>query len=194
MSRILIPPQYQGCTFFDFDEAQQRVVKAWLDAENPGLLTLYGPVGTGKTRCLYAIYAQASTPACHVEFWTVSSLVRRLQSLQACDCRWKYDDFLNIICGRPGESEYEREERKWRCGSIPVNMLLLDDFGTEKRTEFVLAAVQEILDLREKWGLPTAISTNLTMNQIKVAWGDRIASRLNGGKMVKFTGKDRRGK
>ena len=79
-------------------------------------------------------------------------------------------------------------EKYSRC---PV--LVLDDLGVEKTTEWVLQTLYIILNNRYSNYMQTIITSNLSIEEIGEKLGDRIASRIAGMcKIVKLTGKDRR--
>ena len=79
-------------------------------------------------------------------------------------------------------------EKYSRC---PV--LVLDDLGVEKTTEWALQALYIILNNRYANYMQTIITSNLTIEEIGEKLGDRIASRIAGMcKIVKLAGRDRR--
>ena len=47
------------------------------------------------------------------------------------------------------------------------SLLIIDDLGAERESEFMLEQVFNIIDSRYRSGLPFIITTNLTWNQIK---------------------------
>lgn len=59
-----------------------------------------------------------------------------------------------------------------------VDLLILDDLGAEEKQEWFIADVFRILDWRLEWLLPTVITSNLTIDEIKSRYGERIASRI----------------
>jgi len=63
------------------------------------------------------------------------------------------------------------------------HLLFLDDFGTERPTEFALEKLYEIIESRNrKW---TILTANLSVEQIGSRMDNRIASRLiRGGSVV----------
>ena len=58
------------------------------------------------------------------------------------------------------------------------DVLMLDDFGAEKITEWVKEQFFLILDYRLQWRKQTIIASNLYPEEIALAHGERIASRL----------------
>lgn len=72
-------------------------------------------------------------------------------------------------------------------------VLVLDDLGVEKTTEWALQTLYIILNNRYSNFMQTIITSNLSIEEIGEKLGDRIASRIAGMcKIVKLTGKDRR--
>ena len=73
------------------------------------------------------------------------------------------------------------------------DVLMLDDFGAEKITEWVNEQFFLILDYRLQWRKQTLIASNLFPEEIAEVHGERIASRLfELCKPVVIKGKDRR--
>ena len=75
-------------------------------------------------------------------------------------------------------------------------MLILDDLGIERSTEYALEQVYAVIDERYKSGLPVIITTNLKIAEIRnpedVAYA-RIYSRiLEMCTPVRISGEDRR--
>lgn len=72
-------------------------------------------------------------------------------------------------------------------------ILVLDDLGVEKTTEWALQTLYIILNNRYSNYMQTIITSNLTIEEIGEKLGDRIASRIAGMcKIIKLTGNDRR--
>jgi len=75
--------------------------------------------------------------------------------------------------------------------SVPV--LLLDDIGAEKASEWVKQTLYLIIDNRYGNMKKTFITSNLTLNQISNQLDDRISSRIAGmSNTIRMQGKDRR--
>lgn len=76
-----------------------------------------------------------------------------------------------------------------------ANILVLDDIGAEKPTEWTVATLGLIIDRRYREGSQTIFTSNLTPQEISDVVGDRIASRILGlcGRNIIFlNGTDRR--
>lgn len=132
----------------------RRYVEHWeeMRRENMGLL-LWGPSGTGKT------YAAACIANALVE----REVVVRIITL---------GDALVQLFGMGGEDRVQFLESLTNCG-----LLILDDFGVERRTPYAREQVYEIVNRRYLSGRPMVVTTNLTLEELKNA--DREDSRIH---------------
>lgn len=74
---------------------------------------------------------------------------------------------------------------------IGADLLILDDLGAEFATPFVVSSLYNILNCRIARGVPTIISSNLSIKEIQDRYPESVASRIIGTfKIVEFTGKD----
>lgn len=144
-------------------------------------LFLTGAFGTGKTYLAVAImkgYIDLLPNTCFVEpfnnvpfFITIPDLLLKIRatfSISSCESEI-VDKYAN------------------------TRLLVLDDLGAEKTTEFSLQTLYIILNRRYNEQLQTIITSNLTIDEIRDKIGDRIASRVVGMcKIMKLTGRDKR--
>lgn len=185
-----IPPQYRDKTFSDYevtaDNAQAvKAAKEFL-ASGTGGLFFYGNPGTGKT-FLAAIATQEFLKSNHsVIFGDVPSLLEVLRS--SFDARnTKITDLLNDLA--------------------TVDLLVLDDLGTERPTSWAVEQIYSIINQRYNAGKPVIVTSNYRLKEIgermnhpkdddgkfPSVTGDRIISRLaQMCNRVEIKGKDRR--
>ena len=72
-------------------------------------------------------------------------------------------------------------------------LLIVDDIGAERVTEWVAERMVSIINRRSSNGLCTIYTSNLSPEQLKEKLGDRIASRVLGGsQIIEIKGGDRR--
>lgn len=146
-------------------------------------LFLVGANGVGKT------YRAAGI---------ICNWIERLSYKQLSECRIdvNYPVFITAPellmkirnCFSLQQCEESVVEKYSRCP-----LLVLDDLGAEKTTEWALQTLYIILNNRYSNYMQTIITSNLTIEEIGEKLGDRIASRIAGMcKIVKLTGKDRR--
>ena len=72
-------------------------------------------------------------------------------------------------------------------------LLIVDDIGAERVTEWVAERMVSIINRRSSNGLCTIYTSNLSPEQLKEKLGDRIASRVLGGsQIIEIKGGNRR--
>lgn len=112
--------------------------------KNQGLL-LYGDVGTGKTfaaACIANYLLDRGIPVVMTSFVKI----------------------LELVQGFRGEEE-ERYIRRMN----QAKLLIIDDLGAERSTEFAMEKVYNIIDSRYRAKKPLILTTNLTMADMKEA-------------------------
>jgi len=93
-------------------------------------------------------------------------------------------DFEAVRFGRDYESH--REERYFDC-----DLLIIDDLGTEVNNQFTASVIYNVLTSRINSKKSTIINTNLSHNELRERYADRITSRLFGEfRPLLFTGRD----
>ncbi len=132
----------------------RRYVEHWqlMRKENMGLL-FWGPAGTGKT------FAAACIANALVEREVAVGMITLGEAL------------LNLF-GMSGEERIQYLESLSTCG-----LLILDDFGVERRTPYAREQVYEIVNRRYLSGRPMVVTTNLTLDELKNA--ERDDSRIH---------------
>ena len=74
---------------------------------------------------------------------------------------------------------------------LTCDLLIIDDLGAEMVNSFTVGIIYNILNTRIVSHRPTIISTNLTPDEIRSRYTDRVASRLFGEfTVMRFEGKD----
>lgn len=167
-------------------EADHPDVTAWADratrdVRGAGFLVLTGPVGTGKTHQAYgALRRIAEAGPRHFEMIATTA-----------------PDLYGLL--RPHGSDKGTEYELKRLMRVPL--LLLDDLGTEKLSEWTEEATYRLLNERYNECLPLIVTTNLPIRtpagsdspDLVGRLGDRLASRLaQATTLVTLTGPDRR--
>ncbi len=135
-------------------------------------LFLYGGTGLGKTffsGCMAKAVAGKGV-------WTVYVPAGEL-----------FNQYEAVKFGRDETGEAQRAvERYQRC-----DLLVLDDLGSEMVTPFVQSALYQLLNERINRRAHTVISSNLTMDDVRVRYSPQVASRLEGEyHALPFFGKD----
>lgn len=78
---------------------------------------------------------------------------------------------------------------------LKCDFLVLDDLGSEFKSEFSKSIIYNIINIRTMKRIPTMINTNLSINELACIYENRIASRIMGNFIhMHFVGKDIRQK
>ena len=95
-----------------------------------------------------------------------------------------------------GHMKHERDRDDYLDSLESYDLLIVDDFGTERDTEYMNEIVFQIIDARYRSGLPMIITSNITAEELgrpEDIKNQRIYSRiLDRCIPIEFTGKDRR--
>ena len=106
-----------------------------------------------------------------------------------------YYRFMNVpklILDLHGDIKADRDYTERIQNLCTVKVLVLDDMGAEKATEYVRAVLYEIINERIMNGLQTIVNSNMNLDDISTNIDDRLASRLSSFQIVNITGTDRR--
>lgn len=140
-------------------EKVQGYLKGWEENREAGRgLYFCGGVGTGKTHLAVAVMneliARKRVPSLFV---TVPELLDNL--------RGAYND--------PG-----RDIDEWMDAVKNADLLVLDDLGSERPTEWVQERIFVIVNHRYRETLPTLFTSNIGPKDLAVQLGERTASRI----------------
>ena len=121
----------------------QRYVDYWpeMRGKNVGLL-LWGGVGTGKSfmaGCIANALMEREVAVCMTNF---ARIMNELNSTFA-----GRNEVVDRLCGYP--------------------LLVIDDFGMERGTEYALEQIYNIIDSRYRSRKPLIVTTNLTLTELK---------------------------
>lgn len=131
---------------------------------------LHGRTGLGKTHLSLAVVNRLTERGFNVYYDSAQSLMNRLEK------------------NRFSKDSTDEELEDDVYGS---DLLVIDDIGTEFSTAFTAAALYDIINTRVNRGLPTFLSTNMTLPEIEERYSQRITSRIVGNfSEVSFYGRD----
>ena len=87
--------------------------------------------------------------------------------------------------------EQEEEQTDWDAELLQVDLLIIDDLGTEFATMFTASELFRIINDRKLHKKPVVISTNLDYKALMEQYSDRVKLRLIGEyTTLKFFGDD----
>lgn len=180
-----ITPRFAGATFESYlaeKEPQHRALaKCRSYAEQfPAnfragrSLLLTGNVGCGKTHLASAIIRTVVADHCHALIIPAGDIVSIARASMA-----------------PGSGYTDRDVAVHLGG---LDLLVIDEVGAQKGSEYELGLLHSIIDRRYQAVLPTVVISNLSADGLKSYIGDRALDRLrqNGGQQVGFTWESKR--
>ncbi|MCH8182108.1 MAG: ATP-binding protein [Proteobacteria bacterium] len=176
MRRAGVPERFVGATLDNFDELDGKSealqwARRW--GERHPVVFCGSRWGTGKTHLACALLRQ-SVESCHPsQFWSVPALLEATRS--------RFDD---------GATE-QAQEFMARVAAVPV--LVLDDLGAERGTDWTREQLRLLIDRRWSNDLTTIVTTNLgSPKALGDVLGGAVASRLAGWPWLLVGGVDMR--
>ena len=179
LGAAMIPQRFIGKTFAEYkadSEAQKKALSVCQDyAQNfrahfdaGRCLLLLGKPGTGKTHLAAAIANQlVTTTAATAIYRTVGGILQHIKG--------SFDR----------ESGYS--EKDAFDSYAKAHLLIIDEVGATKPTEFELATLFQIINARYEELMPTVIISNLPPKALPEALGERCVDRLREGGGIALT-------
>lgn len=139
-------------------------------------LLLLGGAGRGKTFLCNCIAKDMLEQGKTVLYLTAGQLFKQLEQMRF-------------------HRDMEEEQTDWDAELLQVDLLIIDDLGTEFATMFTASELFRIINDRKLHQKPVVISTNLDYKALMEQYSDRVMSRLIGEYTVmRFFGDDIRTK
>jgi len=151
-----IPPRYADACL-DREDVYQWLLDALTDPRDAQSLLLAGITGTGKTHLAYAALRLAGEAGHKSMTWVATSTAAL------------YGD-LRPSAKRDSEAVFAKV--------MDAPLLLLDDLGAAKTTEWTEEITYRLIDHRYNHCLPSIFTTNARSGELTQILGDRIGSRL----------------
>lgn len=173
------PPRFRSARVDQLDPPARERIETW--AATPGAnLLLLGPVGTGKTHAALAAGRDRFFDDVRVEFIPVVDLLDRLRP-DGRPC--PHSRFTGTV----------HESQTWTEYFCTVELLILDDLGGEKPSDWTAERLYLIVNDRWLNQRPTIATSNLAPADLKDAIGHRTYDRLRDGAIaVQLGGESRR--
>ncbi len=135
-------------------------------------LFFYGTVGTGKSFLSGCIAKELLSKAYSVIYFSSNGLFEKLS-------RYAFDN-------KSKDSLYNFYKDLYNC-----DLVIIDDLGTEVTNTFVASQLFGLLNERHMRQKSTIISTNLSLEELRERYSDRVFSRITSNYSIcKLTGQD----
>lgn len=177
--RAQIARRFSTRTFDNFDVSRHEdaynkcleYVRTY-DTADRNVLILCGNVGTGKTHLACAIANAMLDEGTPVVFSTFGDMLENLKA------------------------EFTKNERHYLDDMRLAPMLIIDDIGKERKSDWTESIMYNVLNYRYEAMLPTVMTTNMTIKELGTYLGDACFSRIcETAQVIKFDGSDyRKGK
>jgi DNA replication protein DnaC len=177
-----VPKRLQGARLSSLDAATQKAVGLWLDDPGAALLTFTGAVGSGKTFAAVATLCESIMRLPEKEVFSLTE-----HGLPPALFRFvSWPDALADV------REFRRDEDP--AGDLAgfSGLLILDDLAAGAATDFGRETLYRIIDKRWRDGLRLVTTADVAPKALAERLGDRIASRLLSGTVLRIQGGDRR--
>lgn len=165
----VIPARYRGVSFdrppvTQIDQTVVRQVREFCDDLEGNLdsgrgLWFFGNSGTGKTTLAMLVSSLTLKLGRTAAIYSMPQLLARI--------RQTFDS-------SPGEESY----LDLFAQLTSVDLLHLDDLGSENRTEWVLEQLYALINERYETERSVVVTTNLTAEELEQQIGERVVSRL----------------
>ena len=164
-----IPKRFRNVSFSrkpicDIDPFVLREVRSYVDRVEENVragrgLWFAGDIGTGKTSLAMLVSRVAEEKGCSVAIYPVTRLLAEIKDTYDRETGGSYMSLFRRLCS--------------------VDLLHLDDLGTEKRTDWVLEQLYSIVNERWQDERAIVVTTNTTdLDVLREEIGARTVSRL----------------
>ena len=184
MANAKIPRRYQGADLhLDFPSIAENF--------DPDVsYFIHGPVGGGKTYLMCAMVKAILFSRWHRKEIALTTARRMLINIQQ-----SFGKPRRQALYADDEEEYLAKTDCMETYYSEVELLALDDLGTEHVTDWAEGTIREILNARYNELLPTYITANCSIKDLGDRAGQQIVSRITEDyHLIELTGKDRRAK
>lgn len=167
-----VPKRFINCTLQGYEGKRQAFAPLADFPERMTMVFFTGNVGAGKTHCAVGLLRDAAT--------------RDPRPGRFIHATRLFLDLRGTMSSNTETENYVMSKYIGHC------VLVLDDVGAEKPSDYVRECWYHIVETRYSRMKPTIITSNLTLEQIADTYGDRIASRIASGFVMNFRGGDHR--
>lgn len=179
----MIPKRYWGAAFF---LCPLEIKNYYLEKqyEKKGLY-VFGKSGTGKTYSAYSLTKYLVAEDCEVQIYNLPKLLNVIRATFKKDSIYDESTDDNYHTYIRDMKDVEALEN--------VQILIIDDIGAEKPTDWVMETLYQLINERCSNCKTTVFTSNLSLDELAERLGDRISSRIvQMCDVIEITGEDKR--
>jgi DNA replication protein DnaC len=187
-----IPKLYHKCDLSTIEGIEK--INEWLHTSS-GFMFIHGGCGCGKTHLACSIKKEYNRKGIKCDLIFSSDVFLQLRK----SFNNKDDSEFDIIERLSPDPDSTSERRiivesleKQRRKALEQSLMIFDDVGAQKISDYVIEAWYNIINRRYMYNLKTIFTSNLSLKEISLCMSDRIASRLASGEVFKIEASDRR--
>lgn len=164
MFTLEIPPHFGAMTFDSYPVTEQTAetvaqIRDWVRAPIAPSLFIFGQYGCGKTGlAVCAMADRVQQTGCDAYFTTTPNLLDRIRSTYAKEAKGDESQVLDAL--------------------KRATLLVLDDLGAERVTDWVSEKLFTLINHRHDHQLATIITSNLSLAELNDRLDPRIAWRI----------------
>ena len=144
------------------------------DASSSQNIAMFGGTGLGKT---------------HLSSAMAGVIIENGNDVYYTGANSMFADFEQKRFGSSADPDAEGDIEKY----FSCDLLIIDDLGTEVSNQFTTSCLYNVINTRLNKGKPVIINTNLTRDDVRKRYDERITSRLFGEFLpIMFLGRDMR--
>jgi len=175
----ILPARYKNCTFGNFKDSGNITTDIIDEIKKDDWNLLFsGNAGCGKTHLAAATLKEILIhspvelfPICHFKYEFEFTIDTEKLDFNFITMQELLLEIRDAFKGQSSEKDAIDKYTKY-------SVLIIDDLGAEKESEWTIQTFYYILNKRLNDLRPTIITTNLTINEIELKMNPRIASRL----------------
>lgn len=152
-------PRFWDASLADirFDDQSSEGISEWIKKPK-NFVVILGPPGTGKTHFCAAIYEYVCKKFRFIRYYNEEQFFSRIRIYISSDMMGDYKQYMKDL--------------------VDDDLVILDDIGCGKHTEFKEEVLTALIDFRYENELPTVFTSNLTKDEFYTRYHSRLASRL----------------
>jgi DNA replication protein DnaC len=195
--RLGIPSRYIESSLENFIGDVDKQVEKWISLKGENLLIQSPKAGNGKTHLAISVMCEKMSSMrdrgleLSLESYQKSSnAFKEYEVIKPTGMFVNFADLMLEVKASFDSKDINEQDVITKYTNYTI--LVIDDIGTEKSSDYTQAVIYSILNRRYESMKSTIITTNLSSGDITGSYGSRILSRIASGEVITLNGEDMR--